>query len=215
MQLYPREAEMLLLWLSLAGASEVPEPIDDSPPWGPSSTTYLSPNAMEGLQAYQRYQRIANTGLPLYIGGLSLTAYSIYALEMNVMDPANALVTGGIGVAVAWGGAGALGWGSYNAIIRLHEGQSVAPPVFAGTIAIGLLGISGAGYVMSMVFLPVLPISAAALGIGVVTGVLAGIPAIVQTSINPGKARRVAENGWAVLPFRQRDGYGLTVARRF
>lgn len=215
MQLYLREAEMLLLWLTLAGAGDVPVPIEDSPPWGPSSTTYLSPNAMEGLQAYQRYQRIAHTGLPLYIGGLSLTAYSIYALEMNVMDPANALVTGGIGIAVAWGGAGALGWGSYNAIRRLYDGQDVAQPVFAGTIAIGLLGISGVGYAVAVVFFPVLPLSGAALLGGVVTGVLAGVPAIVQTSINAGKARRVAENGWAVLPFRQRDSYGLTVARRF
>lgn len=206
---------MLLIWLSLAGAADMPEPTGDSPPWGRSSTRYLSPTELEGLEAYERYQRIAKAGLPIYLGGLSVVAYSVFALETNRMTPASAVVSSGLGLAVAWGGSGALGWGSYSAATRLAENSSRRPHNLAGKLSIGLLGVSGAGYLIAVSAVTVPPLSGGGLVLGLGAGIAAGIPGIVQVAINPIQARKVAEERWTVVPYVEGRRRGLAVAHRF
>jgi len=182
-------AGLLAAWLCLsATAAEVPPtpapppPADwvetDQPaPWEAGPQVWVSPHHLEGLNAYYRYQKLAMTGVPLYVGGVLLGGYGVYALQFGVQDPASTTAMIGAGALLAWGGAGAITYGSNTAISRLFDGAP-GPRRIPGTIAYGLLGIS-AGLFVGSVVNPFLFLA------GIPFGIAAGVPALIQTAINP------------------------------
>ena len=111
--------------------------------------------------------------------------------------------------------SGALGWGSYSAATRLVENSSRRPHNLAGKLSIGLLGVSGAGYLIAVSAVTAPPLSGGGLVLGLAAGIAAGIPGIVQVAINPIQARKVAEERWTVVPYVEGRRRGLAVAHRF
>ena len=221
-------AWLLGLWLALtAVAAEVPEPLEADPevligtdapaPWDAGPELFVPPYALEGVAAYGRYQGMATrAGVPLFLGGLGLVGYGSWWIWGMRNDEPTGVLLMGAGGAVAWAGAGTMTFGSVTALRRLYGDTDAKRRMIPGYIAYGLLGVSGgalAAGAYAAILAPVLVLPFVAIAIPF--GVAAGVPAILQVSINPSHRRAWDQARVGLVPMVRRKHSGLALVGRF
>ena len=211
----------------LASASEVPttalEPdliTTDAPaPWGHGPELFVPPHALKGISAYHRYQRMAHIGTPIFVGGVAMGVYGVWAIQTQQNGALNAPFVITAGGAAAWAGAGMMSFGSVTAVQRLYGDDLRMGQVVPGYISYGFLGISAASAGIAYYLLFVAPVLAASfVAIAIPIGIAGGVPAIIQVAMNPIYRRRwdkTQATQLSVVPMLENQRRGMRLAMRF